>query len=88
MCGLNGQNQLGFKPSASLLLMFLGEVHKNIRALINCINICYVYSSLLISSTSCGKLIGDKTNVVILSLVIRKQSLHDFLGQTTSICQS
>lgn len=60
------QNQLGFKPSACLLLMFLGEVHENTRTSINNVTICghHFYFPWQIHV--------DKINVAILRSVIKK----------------
>lgn len=52
--------------------MLSGEIYENIWISISGIKINYVYSTLLISVTSGDKLMAHKTNVVILSLVIRK----------------
>lgn len=66
------KNTILFKPRASLLLMFSGEVYENIRTSINGIKIYYVDNTLPISFASHDKLMVHKTNAVILSLVIRE----------------
>ena len=74
MCALLNQNWLRFKPSASLLLMCLGEVVENVWTSVNELKMYCVYSALVISSISHNRPMGNETKAILLSLVMRKRA--------------